>query len=170
MIGPFASMRQRPIWPIGPTWACSSSISTLQAPLLVGVANLLMNWLSLLELAIHKLSANRGIGVVALPLLPNVVFCIATVRAVQGPIVPQPARAWLRHHLRRLQSRDPRPQHLHVPAASLDAPEVVLSYFASVCSSASVPLSFCSAIVSCFYMLGVGLAVAPLSIKKCFMV
>ena len=169
MIGPFASMRQRPIWPIGPTWTCSSSISTLQAPLLVGVANLLMNWLSLLELTIHKLSANRGIGVVALPLMPNVVFCIA-VRAVQGPIVPQPALAWLWHHLRRLQSRDPRPQPLHVPAASLDAPEVVLSYFASVFSSASVPFSFCSAIVPCCYMLGVGLAVAPLSIKKGFIV
>ena len=60
----------------------------------MGVANLLMNRLSLLELTIYKLSANRGIGVVALPLMPNVVFCIA-VRAVQGPIVPQPALASL---------------------------------------------------------------------------
>ena len=51
-------------------------INTLKYPntCLVGVANLLMNGLSLLELAIHKLSANRRIGVVAPPLMPNVVF------------------------------------------------------------------------------------------------
>ena len=46
-------------------------------PLLVGVANLLTNWLSLLELATHKLSVNCGIGVVDLPLMPDVVLGIA---------------------------------------------------------------------------------------------
>ena len=77
----------------------------------------------------YKLSVNRGIGVVA---LPSVVFYIA-VRTVQGLIVPQPALAWLRHQSRRLsQGRDPRPQHPQVTEASLGAPQVVLSYFASL--------------------------------------
>ena len=65
MVGPFASMPRRQIWPIGPTWTCSSSISTPRAPLLMGMANLRMNRLRLLELLVRKLSANRGIGVVA---------------------------------------------------------------------------------------------------------
>ena len=86
-----------------------------------------MNPLSLQELLGRKLSANRGIGVVALPLTPNVVTRIA-VPAVLGLIVPQHARAWLPQHLRRFQTRDPHPQHLHVAAASPDAPEVVLSF------------------------------------------
>ena len=84
-----------------------------------------------LVVATHKLSVNCGIGAVALPLMPNVVLGIA-VGAVHGLIVPQPALAWLHNHPRRLQSRDPCPQHLHVPAASLGEPEVVLSYFASL--------------------------------------
>ena len=94
----------------------------LPAPLLVGVANWRMNQLSLLELLVRKLSANRGIGVVARPLMPSVVFCLAVL------IVPQPARAWLPQHLRRFQKGDPHPQHLHVAAASPDTPEVVLSF------------------------------------------
>ena len=94
--------------------------------------------------------------VVALPLIPNVVFRIA-VRTLQGPIVGH-------------QSGDPSPQRLHFLAASLDAPELVLSYFAILCFSASAPLSFCSAIVPCCYMLGVGSAVIPLPIEKCFIV
>ena len=73
---------------------CSSSILTLLAPLLVRVVNFLMNQLSLLEQAIHKLSANFGIGVIALPLMPNVAFRIAAP-GVPGPITPQPALAWL---------------------------------------------------------------------------
>lgn len=60
--------------------------------------------------------------------MPNVVFRIA-VQAVHGLVVPEPALAWLRHHLRRLQSGDPRPQHFHVAAATPDALEVMLSYF-----------------------------------------
>ena len=77
----------------------------------------------------YKLSVNRGIGVVA---LPSVVFYIA-VRTVQGLIVPQPALAWFRHQSRRLsQGRDPSPQHPQVTEASLGAPQVVLSYFASL--------------------------------------
>jgi len=90
-------------------------------------ANLRMNQLSLLELLVRKLSANRGIGVVALPLVSNVVFRVA-VQAVLGLIMPQPALAWLPQHLRRFQKGDPHPQHLHVAAASPDAPEVVLSF------------------------------------------
>ena len=86
-----------------------------------------MNRLSLLELLVRKLSANRGIGAAALPLMPNVVFCIA-VQAVLDLIVPRPALAWLPQHLRRLQKGDPHPQHLHVAAASPDAPEVVFSF------------------------------------------
>ena len=68
------------------------------------------------------------------------------------------------------QSGDPNPQRLHVLAASLDAPELVLSYFAILCFSASALLSFCSAIVPSCYMLGVGSAVIPLPIEKCFIV
>ena len=71
--------------------------------------------------------------VVALPLIPNVVFRIA-VRTLQGPILGH-------------QSGDPSPQRLHVLAASLDAPELVLSYFAILCFSASALLSFCSALL-----------------------
>ena len=76
-----------------------------------------MNRLSLLELLVRKLSASRGIGVVARPRMPNVVFRIA-VPAVLGLIVPQPARAWLPQHLRRFQKGDPYPQHPHAAAAS----------------------------------------------------
>ena len=64
----------------------------------MGVANLL----------VRKLSANRGIGVVALPLMPNVVFRIA-VQAVLGLIVPQPALAGLPQLLRRFQKGYPIP-------------------------------------------------------------
>ena len=130
MVGPFASMPRRQIWPIGPTWTCSSSISTPRAPLLMGMANLRMNRLSLLELLVRKLSANRGIGVVALPLMPNVVFRIA-VQAVLGLIMPQPALAWLPQHLRRFQKGDPHP---HVAPASPDPPEVVLSFLLAFAS------------------------------------
>lgn len=94
--------------------------------------------------------------VVALPLIPNVVSRIA-VRTLQGPIVGH-------------QNGDPSPQRLHVLAASLDAPELVLSYFAILCFSVSALLSFCSAIVLCCYMLGVKSAVIPLPIEKCFIV
>lgn len=90
----------------------------------MGMANLRMNRLSLLELLVRKLSANRGIGVVALPLMPNVVFHIA-VQAVLGLIMPQPALAWLPQHLRRFQKGD---LHPHVAPASPDPPEVVLSF------------------------------------------
>ena len=82
----------------------------------------------------HKLFVNRGIGVVALPLMPNVVFRIA-VLPVQGPIMLQPSPTWLLQHPGRLQSGDPRLQYLHVPSASLSATEVVLSCFSISCAS-----------------------------------
>ena len=128
-----------------------------------------MDRLSLLELLVHKLSANHGIGVVTLPLMPKVIFRIA-VQAVLGLIVPQPARAWLPQHLRRFQKGDPHPQHLHVAAASPDAPEVVLSFLLAFAPRLLGLLVFYSAIVFCCYTLGVGLAVVSLSIKPCFFV
>lgn len=103
-----------------------------RAPPIVGVAKLLTIQLSLQGL--------DGIGVAALPLMPNVVFRIA-VLAVQGPIMLQPFSAWLLYHPGRLQSGDPHPQHLHVPSASLSAPEVVILMFCYP-RSASLPLSF----------------------------
>lgn len=135
----------------------------------MGMAIWRMDRLSLLELLVHKLSANHGIGVVTLPLMPKVIFRIA-VQAVLGLIVPQPARAWLPQHLRRFQKGDPHPQHLHVAAASPDAPEVVLSFLLAFAPRLLGLLVFYSAIVFCCYTLGVGLAVVSLSIKPCFFV
>ena len=69
-----------------------------------------------------------------------------------------------------IPKRIPHPQHLHVAAASPDAPEVVLSFLLAFAPRLLGLVVFCSAIVLCCYMLGVGLAMASLSIKSCFIV
>ena len=48
-----------------------------------------------------KLFVNRGLGVAAMPLMPNVLFPIADL-AAQGPIMLQPSSAWFLHHPGRL--------------------------------------------------------------------